>query len=227
MFDKFNGITSREKRLTLTALASLIVYISYLGVIAPTSGMIAESTARLRQLENQISTINGETGTVTGLKKELNELKRELKRKVDIEMAFNRQLKEPGQADSVIKLFEESAGDIRVELTRISIRADDSPRHAGKNSYKFINTLKKVPDSDKDVRDKNSEVVSFRSNKIDLAYRSSYENAIEYLEKLRGLPYAISLLSVNIAPEKVGTDPQRKGKEMVLTTKIGMDIFSR
>ena len=227
MFDKFNGITSREKRLTLTALASLIVYISYLGVIAPISGMVAESKERLRQLENQLSVIDGESGTVAGLQNDLNELKRELKRKVDIEMAFNRQLKEPGQADSVIKLFEESAGDIRVELTRISIRADDNPRHAGNNSDKFIKKLKKVSDSGKNWDGSRSEMVSFRSNKIDLAYRSSYENAIEYLEKLRGLPYAISLLSVNIAPEKVRTDTKGKGKEMILTTKIGMDIFSR
>jgi hypothetical protein len=227
MIEKFNGITPREKRLTITALASFILYVSYIGVFAPVSGMVTESSSRLRNLEKQLSSIDGESGTAAALQKQLDELKQELKRKEEIEQAFNRQLNEPGQAESVIRLFEESAGDIRVELTRISIRADDGSRHGDKNSNKVIGKLKKSHGTGKNERSSDSELVSYTSNKIDLAYRSNYENAVEYLEKVRGLPYAISLLSVNITPEKREPASRGSGKEMILTTKIGMDIFSR
>lgn len=227
MIDKFNKITPREKALTLTALVSLLLYISYSSVFAPVTGMVSESSKRLQNLKNQLSSIDGQKSRVASLQKELDGLKHELKRKVEVEKAFNRQLKEPDQADSVIKLFEESAGDISVELTRISIRADNGSRYGDKNSDKFIRKLGKRPTVGKGEKNAESRMVSYTSNKIDLAYRSNYKNAFEYLEKLRGLPYAISLLSVNISPEDKKQGTRKDGKEMMLVTKIGMEIFSK
>jgi hypothetical protein len=121
-----------------------------------------------------------------------------------------------------------------VELTRISIRTDDGSSHYGKNSDKFIKKLRQGAGRNRGAEDANPDTVSYSSNRIDLAYRSNYENAIEYLEKLRGLPYAISFLSINISPEEKGTRYRQRdstqslsGKEMMITTKIEMDIFSR
>lgn len=196
--------SGRERLLTTMAAIALVTYIAYLTAFQSLMGDIGAAQKRITAFNKKSRQVERARGTMPEIAKELARLRENLAEKIEHEKKQKLILEAGGNIGSVLRSMETSASRMNLEL--LSLDAATSP-FAG----------------EKAAITKNDENAGrFTKNIIRLKYRSDYPSAVDYLSKIMGLPYAISLVSVDMA-----RSGQAASDRSLITSTVELEIFSQ
>lgn len=200
---RFFNMSAREKALATLTVLTLLTYMTYMLTFQPLLLDIGTSEKRLSKYVQTRQNIENARGSLTKLGNELIRLKSDLAEKIILEAKLNNRLSSGGHTDSVLKSLEKSTRKLNLELLELKETSTTSQRTASL-------VIEKRPDK------------PFVKNRIVLKYRSSYPAGVEYLASISEIPYAISILSVEMTPLA-----RAAGKPTLITTTIEMELFSK
>lgn len=200
---RFSSMSGREKVLATLSVLMLLTCFTYMLTFQPLMADIGTARERLAKYDQTRRTIENVRGSITELGKELNRLKADLAVKKLLEEKLDNTLSPNGHTDSVLKSLENSARKMELELLELRETATAAQRTAALASVKMDNRR-------------------FTKNAFRLKYRSSYPAAVEYLVSMAKMPYALSILSVEMTPSNRAT-----GNRLLVTTTIEMELFSK
>ena len=200
---RLSNMSGREKVLTTLSVLTLLTYFSYMLTFQPLLMEIGMAEKHLAEYDQTRRNIENARGSLTELGKELNRLKADLAVKKELKARLDNRLSSGGHTDNVLKSLENSARKMDLELLELRETA---------STAKKTNTL----DIDKSAN------MHFTKNALRLKYRSSYPAAVEYLASMAKMPYALSILSVEMTPSNHTT-----GNPLLVTTTIEMELFSK
>ena len=200
---KFSNMSGREIVLATLTVITLLTYMTYMQSFQPLLLEIDTAENRLAEHQQTRRIIENARGSITKLGKELIRLKADLAGKSRLEGKLNNRLSSGGHTESVLKSLENSARNLELELLELKETASTAQK-----------TTTLVPDKMRDNR--------FTINAIKMKYRSSYPAGVDYLASMSEIPYALSILSVEMTPSN-----RVAGDRLLITTSVEIELFSK
>lgn len=201
---RLSAMSGRERLLTTMAAIALVTYITYLTAFQSLMGDIGSAQKRIAEFTEKSRQVEQARGTMPEITKELARLRENLAEKIEQEKKQKLTLEAGGNIGSVLRSMEGSAR--RMDLQLISLDAATSPV-----------AMEKVA-----ITKSDESAGRFTKNIIRMKYRSDYPSAVKYLSKIMELPYAISLVSVDMTR----SDRAGAGRTLITST-VELEIFSK
>ena len=200
---KFANMSGREIVLATLTVITLLTYMTYIQTFQPLLLEIDTAENRLAELEKSRLMIEKARGSITKLGTELIRLKEDLAGKTRQERKLNNKLSSGGHTDTVLKSLENSARNLKLEL--LELNTTSTTAH------------ETTPLVSETIGDKR-----FTKNAIKLKYRSSYPAGVDYLARMSEIPYALSIISVEMTPSY-----RVAHKQLLVTTSVEIELFSK
>ena len=198
------AMSGRERLLTTMAAIALVTYITYLTAFQSLMGDISAAQKRITACNEQSRQVESARGTMPELARELARLRDSLAEKIEHEKKQKSVIEAGGNIGSVLRSMETSARMMNLHL--LSLNAATSPVAREKLA----------------ITKNDESAAQFTKNIIRMKYRSDYPSAVNYLSKIMELPYAISLVSVDMTR----SDRASAGRTLVTST-VELEIFSK
>ena len=198
------AMSGRERLLTTMAAIALVTYITYLTAFQSLMGDIGSAQKRIAEFNEKSRQVEQARGTMPEIAKEMALLRENLAEKIEQAKKQKLILEAGGNIGSVLRSMDDSAR--RMDLQLLSLDAATSQTLNDKVT----------------VTDRDGSVARFTKNIIRMKYRSEYPSAVNYLSKIMELPYAISLVSVDMT-----RSGQTDAESSLITSTVELEIFSK
>jgi len=210
-------LNPREKILGIIVLLTLVGYISYTYIFAKTFKRLIGTGQAVIALKTELNRQAKVEQKAIELERQLKELKIELEDKQFEFEEIDEALEAQDQISKVLGALEKTAKKLSMELENITVKTNAVTR-----SQEY--TEEAMPGAKKG-KEKTGEItknvrVKYIQNIVHIICISQYRAVLEYLAKTKELPYALSILSIEMTRQK------SKSADTVLTT-IDMEIFFR
>ncbi|MBI5179604.1 MAG: hypothetical protein HZA04_10155 [Nitrospinae bacterium] len=244
-------LNKREKILTAGAMLSLVFYVTYTFMLEKTVSALLESSRTLSKSEAEYQKLLIYHQRLEQLQKEQKQLEASLVKKQEEERKFMEGLKARHHIDKLLMELQATARRMPMQLVELDVKTGVITRN---KEY----TLEKVQSMGGDASEGVKSVlaaamgaksgnegqgttqmvtVNYTQNSINLVFRSTYQSAVKYILKIVEMPYAISILSIEMhrgttaenaknISDKAMKQAALSG-EILLDTKMELEVYYR
>lgn len=231
------NLSKREKIIMGVIAAFILIYFTFTVFFQNTYKEITKIKGELKTVTNKFKKLERVRGQLQQLTRELGNLNKELKLKEGQEVAFKESLQARNQIGKVLQTLETTAQQIPMKLlvleadTKIVSRKGQYQleKKEGDSEDKASATAKKKTKGGKTT---GTVQLHFIQNKIQLEYQSDFVATVEFINKILQLPYALSILSVDMSLDD-GKGSKRRVRSagaiqkgpIEINSKINMEIY--
>ncbi len=212
--DKLNP---REKTLGVIVLFTVFGYFSYTYIFASTFKRLVGTGQAVIALNTELNRQAKVKQKGIELEKELKELKSELEDKQLASKKVEEALKARDQINKVLEALEKTAKKLSMKLENITVKTNVITKSREYTEEAMPGAKKGKGKTDGERT--RSVRVKYIHNRVHLTCISQYRAALEYLAKIRRLPYSLSILSVDLMKEEKAKSANS------IQMSIDMEIF--
>jgi len=243
-------LNKRERILTAGALLSLIFYFTYTFMLEKTVSALLESSRTLSKAQSEYQRLLVYHQRLEQLQKEQKELEQSLAKKQEEERKFMEGLKARHHIDKLLMELQATARRMPMQLVELDVKTGVVTRNK-EYTLEKVQSIGEVSEGVRSVLaaamggkgdkggkgDTQMVTVNYTQNQITIVFRSTYQSAVKYMLKIVEMPYAISILSIEIkrgtTTEDVKNISDKAMKQAALTgdilldTKLELEVYYR
>jgi len=209
-------LSPREKILGLIVLFALVGYFSYTYIFASTFKRLIGTGQAIIALNTELNRQAKVQQRGMELERQLKELKSELEEKQFESKKVEEALKARDQINKVLEALAKTAKKLSMKLENITVKTNVITK-SREYTEEAMPSAKKGKGEEGNMT--RSVRVKYIHNRVHLICLSQYRAALDYLAKIKRLPYSLSILSVDMMEEK---ETKSAG---LIRTEIDMEIF--
>jgi FMN phosphatase YigB (HAD superfamily) len=209
-------LSAREKILGTIVLFTLVGYLSYTYIFAGTFQRLIDTGRAVIALKTELNRQAKVKQRGMELERQLRELKSELEEKQFESKKAEESLKARNQINKLLEALEKTAKKLSMELKKITVQTNGITKSQEYTEEAMPGAKKGKGETGGGIT--RSVQVKYIHNVVHIICLSQYRAALEYLAKIKRLPYALSILSVEMTEQKL------KSAGTIRTT-IDMEIF--
>ncbi len=209
-------LNKRERFLVIGVALSILFYITYNMMLEKTFTQVMMSRREFAKVSAEYKTLLIYHQRLEQLRKEQKALEETLVKKKVEETRFMEGLKARHHLDKLLLEMQSTAKKMPMKLMDLEIATNTITRSKDYQRQVVQSITESLPTAtggDKNAPKGNTETVkvSYTQNQIKLRYRSSYQTTVKYLLRIVEMPYAISIISVDMKMlEVAGAGSEKK-----------------
>jgi len=209
-------LSPREKTLGIIVLFVLFGYFSYTYIFASTFQRLIGTGQAVIALNTELNRQAKVKRKGMELERNLKQLKSELEGKQFESKKVEEALKARDQINKVLEALEKTAKKLSMELGNITVKTNVITKSREYTEEAMPGAKKGKGEGGETTK---SVRVKYIHNRVHLTCLSQYRAALDYLAKIKRLPYALSILSVEMSQKD-----EAKSVDLI-QTEIDMEIF--
>ncbi len=232
LISQLQNLSRREKIIMGITVIAVLFYITHNMVFESTVKEVKRYFKDRNEIRAHYQKLERVRGKLKELSEELKRLQSELKAMEEKEVVFKETLKARNQIGKMLQTLETTAQEIPMQLVNLSAETSVISK---KQEYEL-----EVGVSDAGGKKKKRKGVvqlHFTQNKISLEYKSDFVSTVKFIDKILQLPYALSILSVDMSMNKEagramsqtveGSGTFTKKELYTIDSSIDMEIYFR
>ncbi len=232
LISQLQNLSRREKIIMGATVIAVLFYITHNMVFESTVKEIKKYLKDRNEIRAHYQKLERVRGKLKELSEELKRLQSELKGMEEKEVVFKESLKARNQIGKMLQTLETTAQEIPMQLVNLSAETSVISK---KQEYEL--EVAAGAAGGKKRKKKGVVQLHFTQNKIGLEYRSDFVSTVKFIDKILQLPYALSILSVDMSLNEdakkamgktaEGSETFTKKELYTIDSRIDMEIYFR